>query len=418
MAEKIKLTDRKLKALKPADEGVRYEVMDDQVSGFGVRVTDKGKSTFILLARYGGPKSNPTRRALGEYPTDSLSEAREKAREWRKWIEKGKDPKHEEGRLRRAELRNQQTTFASVAEDFLKLHVKNHRKAKDTEREIRKELIKPWGTRPITSITRQDVVALVDAITLRPAPYLAHIVLGHIRSLFNWAINRGTYGLESSPCDRLKPKSLIGKKSPRQRVLYDAELRALWAATERLSYPYGPVFRLLALTGCRKSEIGAARWGEIDEQNALLTVPPERFKSDATPTVPLSDDALAIISDLPRWKEGDFIFSTRGGRLPVGGWSKAKAKLDQLMAKELGGDLDPFVTHDIRRTVRTRLSSLVPSDVAELVIGHTLKGLHKVYDQHSYLDEKRHALELWAARLRSIVTPPPDNLVPLRKKQA
>jgi hypothetical protein len=51
------------------------------------------------------------------------------------------------------------------------------------------------------------------------------------------------------------------------------------------------------------------------------------------------------------------------------------------------------------------------------VIGHTKPGLHKVYDQYAYLDEKRFALDAWAARLRSIVEPPPANVVELRAAQ-
>ena len=120
-------------------------------------------------------------------------------------IRKGSDPKDEEERQRRLELRSQQTTLASVAEDYIDRHTKGQRRAKDAEREIRKELIAFWGDRPITSITREDVIALIEEIARRPAPYTAHIVLGHIRSLFNWAINRGAYGLETSPCDRIKP---------------------------------------------------------------------------------------------------------------------------------------------------------------------------------------------------------------------
>ena len=79
----------------------------------------------------------------------------------------------------------------------------------------------------------------------------------------------------------------------------------------------------------------------------------------------------------------------------------------------------PWVIHDIRRTVRTRLASLrVPDMVAEMVIGHGRKGIQRVYDQHSYEDEMREALELWAARLRDIVTPPPENVVRLKKGRA
>jgi len=219
-----RLTDRTLKALKPTR--TRYDVMDTDVPGFGVRVTERGQRTFILIARYPG-SPNPTRRALGEYPSLSLEKARDQARRWRDLVRQGIDPKAEEERLRRVELRKQQTTFEAVAEDFIERHVTGHRKAKVTEREIRKELIAQWGERPISSITRDDVVILVDAVACRPAPYLAHIILGHARSLFNWAINRGTYGLETSPCDRVKPSALIGPKQPRQRTLSDAEVAAM-----------------------------------------------------------------------------------------------------------------------------------------------------------------------------------------------
>ena len=98
MADKVKLTDRKLQSLKPAKKDQRYEVMDTDLSGFGVRVTDKGKRTFFLLARYPG-SDNPTRRAVGEYPTDTLAEAHQRARTWREWIRAGKDPKDEEEAL-------------------------------------------------------------------------------------------------------------------------------------------------------------------------------------------------------------------------------------------------------------------------------------------------------------------------------
>src|SRR5260370_37885237 len=89
------------------------------------------------------------------------------------------------------------------------------------------------------------------------------------------------------------------------------------------------------------------------------------------------------------------------------------------LAVERGEDpkrmkLADWVIHDVRRTGRTRLSALpVPGEdlVRELVIAHTKPGLHKVYDQHAYLDEKRQALELWAQRLRSIVEPAPANNV-------
>ena len=90
-----RLTDRKLQALKPAKPGKRYDVMDTDVRGFGVRVTDKGQRTFMLLTRYPG-SANPTRRAIGEYPTLTLEKAREKARAWHKLLAEGVDPRVEQ----------------------------------------------------------------------------------------------------------------------------------------------------------------------------------------------------------------------------------------------------------------------------------------------------------------------------------
>ena len=405
-----RLTDRKLQALKR--RGKRYDMMDTDVPGFGVRVSEMGQKTFILIARYPG-SSNPTRRALGEYPALSLQKARERARDWRELIQKGLDPKAEDDRLRRTELRKQQTTFASVAEDYIERHVKGQRKAKDTEREIRKELIDHWGDRAIATIAREDMVGLIESIARRPAPYTAHIVMGHARSLFNWAINRGTYGLETSPCDRVKPSTLIGAKQPRQRVLNDAELASLWRATETMGYPFGPLYQLLLLTGARKNEVAGMRWSELDLTKKLWTVPPERFKSNASHLVPLSDAAIAIIEPLPRFTKGNHLFTTTYGEKPVRGFSKAKERLDKLMSAA------PWVVHDIRRTVRTRLASLRVSDlVAEMVIGHGRRGIQRVYDQHTYEPEMREALELWAVRLRDIVSPPSDNVVRLKKERA
>jgi integrase len=413
---KHKLTDRGIKALKPAKAGTLYDVMDAVVPGFGVRVSETGRRTFILIARFPGSR-NPTRRALGVYGAVSLEGARTKARDWLTLIQQGKDPKVQEERERREELRKQQTTFASVAEDFIQRHVKGQRRARDTEREIRKELINRWASRPVSDISRDDVVRLIEEIADRPAPYLAHVVLGHLRLLFNWAINRGTYGLENSPCDRVKPAAIIGPKVPRQRVLGDQELASLWRANEALGYPFGPLYKLLLLTGARKSEVAEARWREFDLQKRVWRVPPERFKSNATHLVQLSNQAVAILEALPRFTKGDYLFSTTFGEKPVSGFSKAKARLDAMMAEDLGSSPAPWVIHDIRRTVRTGLASLRVADmVAEMIIGHGRRGLQRVYDQHSYEAEMREALERWAARLREIVSPAPENVVELRGK--
>jgi integrase len=425
------LNDRTIKALKPAKKGQLYDVWDALVPGLGVRVSETGRRTFVLVARFPdspeNPKTgqlNPTRRALGEYGALTLEGARSKARDWLEMIRKHVDPREAEERQRLAAQRKRSNSFRAVAEEFIRLAVigpdpvnPKQRKGVEVQRDLEKEFIARWNGRPITEITPHDVIAVLDAAVVRGAPYQAHNLLGHIRRLFNWAIARGVYGLDRSPCDRMKPKDVIGAKAVRTRVLTDAELRALWRTTESMGYPYGPLFRMLALTGQRKSEVAEARWSEFDLDRKLWTIPAERMKADAPHVVPLTDNVIALLQSLPRFKKGNHLFSTSFGVKAINGFSKAKDRLDDLMLEELRktdseAKLPPFVIHDIRRSMRTGLSALpVPDLVRELVIAHTKPGLHKVYDQHAYEQEKRHALELWAARLRSIIDPQPANVV-------
>ncbi|MEI9901309.1 MAG: site-specific integrase [Hyphomicrobium sp.] len=245
-----------------------------------------------------------------------------------------------------------------------------------------------WKNRPVASITRHDVMTVIDTVRARGHQSNAHHVFGYIRRLFNFAIMRGV--LEHSPCDRIKASELIGPKVIRQRVLTDDELRAFWEATGRLGYPYCQLYRLLLVTGQRRGEVNGAKWREFDLEAKLWAVPPERFKSNSTHLVPLSPMALGILATVP--EDSDPLFS-------VDGFSKNKRRLDKLM-----GFPAPFVIHDLRRTVRTRLSGLkVRTEVAELIIGHGKKGLARIYDQHEYLDEMRDALDAWANTLSAIV---------------
>jgi integrase len=416
MGNKRNLTDRGLKSLKPASSGQHYDVMDTVVPGFGVRVSDTGRRTFIVVKRFPG-SPNPTRLALGEFCALSLEQARKRARDWLELIRQGKHPRAEEDRQKAAEERKRTNSFRSVAEDFIKLAAEKQRKGAEVKRDIENEFIARWDGRPITDITQHDIIAVLDEVVGRGAPYQAHNLLGHIRRLFNWAIARGVYGLEHSPCDRMKPKDVIGPKAVRTRVFNDTEWRAFWRATGEIKYPYGPLFRMLALTGQRKSEVAEAQWSEFDLKRKLWTIPAERMKADAPHVVPLSDAVISILESLPRFNRGDYLFSTDHGRKPVNGFSKAKVILDNAILAELHKEhprakLAPYVIHDIRRGMRTGLSALpISSDVAELVIAHSRPGLRKVYDQFGYLDEKRRALDLWSARLRDIVETPPANVV-------
>jgi integrase len=409
------LTDRTIKALKPAAPGKRVEKWDAAVSGLGIRVTDTGAKSFVLNARYpGSPNHRSARRALGGYGELTLEQARDKARSWLELLGRGIDPRDDIEERKRAEQRKRAGTFTSVAEDFIAQKLPGERRGRDAELHLRRIFIPRWGNRPITEITRSDVKAVLMEVK-QDAPVMAHALFGTVRRLFNWAIEQDDYGLESSPCDHLRAQSVIGPLEPRDRILDDDEIRAFWRACLRMGHPHGDLGRFLLLTGVRHFEAAEAPWSEFNIPAATWTIPKERFKSKSGHLVPLTKDVLELLDSLPRYKSGNHLFSFSFGVRGTDIGERPKLRLDALMREELGRELKPWRIHDLRRTMRSRLSALqVPDVIGELVLGHAKRGLQRVYDQHRYEDEMRQALEKWNARLRSIVNPPPANVVPMR----
>jgi integrase len=415
LSKKI-LTDRFIrgKSCKPPAGGKsRVLYPDGIVPGMWLRVTERGHKSFVLVARYPMQPKHPTPRALGDYGAITLDQAREKARGWLEMIRRGIDPKIEEERQRAAAHQRQANTFGVVASDFLDRHASKLAKKEEAERIVKGEFVKRWAARPVIDIAPQDVSAAIRAIVDRGAPYQAHNAFGYLRKLFNWAIGTGEYGIDASPLERLRPVDLIGKREIRACVLIDNELRAVWNAAKAMGYPYGPVFRLLILTGQREREVSEMSWQEIDLDKRLWTIPKERMKGAAAHEVPLLPAALDLLGSIPQWRAGNFVFTTTAGAKPINGFSKAKTRIDKLSG------ITGWKIHDLRRTMRTHLSALPVQDlVRELVIAHARPGLHKVYDQHAYQDEKRRCLELWEKRLLSIVAPPAPNLTDLDRARA
>jgi len=256
------------------------------------------------------------------------------------------------------------------------------------------------------------VIALVDEIVDRGHPEAARLVFAYTRRLFGWAVSR--YGLEHAPTDHLSPRDLIGTKKSRRRVLNEREIKLLWQATEgpEASY-FGPYARLLLLFGVRRTELGRAIWLECDLDGATWTIPPGRMKSDEPHVVPLAPVAVEILRSLltPNARATSYVI----GGAPIH-YSRAKRRLDAAMAALNGGKPIPRWTwHDARRTFRTGLSGLkIAPHIAELAIAHGKQGLNRIYDQHEYDVELRHAFEAWARRVTSIVAPLPEKVVALR----
>jgi integrase len=449
-ARKSVLTDRGLKALKPAPAGKRYTIWDAMQPHLGVRVTEKGAKSFIVVRRRPGQR-DPDTHVLGRYPALTLKAARDAAPGILEVLAEGKSPNQLKAEAVREAARRRADTLATAVEKFVEHEEgKGLRSRRETAAILRREFLGQvpkrvrqaterggkavtewidgkdplWRDRPVLDITRRDIIERLDAVKARAGKHAARHALGAVRKLFNWAEEGERFGLEESPAARIRDKTIgiTGRDLKRQRVLGDAELRDVWRAAETMGYPFGRLVQLLMLTGQRLNDVAKAQRGEIDLDAAVLTVPPERFKTGIVQEVPLAPLAVALLEAVPKFKAG-FVLTTTGGARPLSGLSKMKARLDKTIAEQRTKDgaapMPPWVLHDLRRTVRTRLTSDLDVDafVAERVLGHALQGLHGVYDQGAHRAQKRAALEKWAVRLLAIVEPPPPapNVVALEE---
>src|SRR5262245_44164408 len=178
-----KLTDKTIHNLKPPSSG-RTELFDSIVTGLCIRCTDKGAKSWSLLYRVNGELRRDT---LGPYPTVSLRDARQKARERLELVADGQDPRAIDAAVEAAALARrrslQENNVAAVVEQYIKREA-SQRRWPNLERLLRGEISAVWGDRPIADIRKRDVISLVDAIVDRGAPVQANRVLTIIKMLF------------------------------------------------------------------------------------------------------------------------------------------------------------------------------------------------------------------------------------------
>jgi integrase len=145
------------------------------------------------------------------------------------------------------------------------------------------------------------------------------------------------------------------------------------------------------------------RWSEINSEYGISLKGP-RTKNGIEHDIPLSKVAAAIVSELPRIGDSEFVFTTTE-KTPLSGWSVAKKQLDRL------APVAPWRLHDLRRTCATGLQRLgVPLHVTEAILGHvsgSRAGIVGICQRHHYRDEKREALEKWGAHVQLLVRAAP-----------
>ena len=391
MKAKKALTDRGIRALPPAPKGKRRIVWDAIVPGLGIRVTDSGAKSYVLVVRYPG-SPHPTPRSLGTFGTLTLEAARIKAREWHSLIEQGIDPEVQ-AETKRAE------TFRAIATEYFRRKAKDLRSRPFSEAALERLVYPTLGARPIHAINRSDIVRLVDKIEDERGPARANQVLGLMGRVFNWHATRSdTF---RSPIVRGMARATNGARS---RILSDDELRSIWRASE--GNLFGSLIRFLLLTAARRDEARLMKRSEIS--NGDWVIPASRYKTNLEHLVPLSKAAAGM---LPLRSDSELIF-TANGTAPIGSLSKHKRSLDE--ASGTSG----WTLHDLRRTARSLMSRAgINADIAERCLGHVIPGVRGVYDRHEYYREKKHAFEALASLIERIVEGKAD-VVPISRSTA
>ena len=396
-----KLTDAFLRTVKPPSEA-QVEYWDTLTPGFGVRVSYGGRKAFVVLTRIGGKLQRFT---LGAYPKKALGEARDAAERIIKDATKGISPKEREAEDRRKAQSDRRNTFQAVAEEFMADHAKNLRTKDEMQRMIDVDLLPQWGDKPIASITRADVKAIIRE-KARNAPIAANRLLSLISKIFTWALDEEI--IQASPAVRLKRPA---EEQERERSLTDEEIRKLWPVFTALGYPFGHGLKFLLVTGQRRGEVSGMKWTEIDGDG--WNIPGTRAKSKQGHRVPLSTLALEILEETPRI--GDYVFMSGRGLNPLEGWEGAKRRVDSFLTKPI----EPWRIHDLRRTMATQMRSLgIDRLVVSKLLNHAESGITKAYDRYAADPEKAAAMERWSDRLKEIISgEKSERVVLLHKKE-
>ncbi len=379
-----KLTTKFIESKKP-DPKKRLDFRDELMPGLVLRISTSGTKTFCLHKRINGKMRRLT---IGRFPIMSLAEAVERVRQVLYEIETGR---FEDRTGIEVETK---PTLGDVTPDYIEKYAKVHNR--DWKR--KKALLAKFTTlhdKRIDQIKRADVVKACDVIH-KSAPTSANRAMAHLKHLMGWCVERGM--IEANPISGMKP---LSKEKPRERVLTDNELGALWAVCGDEGYPFGDCMKLLMLSGQRRAEVAEMRWSELDLEKRLWTLPSSRAKNGKQHTVPITDAMFEVLRKTPRFFNSDYVFTTTG-KSPVSGFGRVKDRLD----KALPEGTEPWIIHDLRRTMSTIMARLgVPQPVTEALLNHktgVVSGVAAIYNVYSYADEKREALALWNRHVEKV----------------
>jgi integrase len=249
----------------------------------------------------------------------------------------------------------------------------------------------PLAKLGLGQIERRKVAILLGEIETTSGAVSRNRARSALSAFFSWCITEGL--LDINP---VAGTARANENGSRERVLTRDELRAMWRSLGDDSF--SDIVRLLLLTGQRRTEIGGLQWSEIDLARRMIVLPASRTKNKRAHELPLSRQALEILSGCPRRNGTDFIFSDNGNL----DYDRAKIALDARVG------IAEWKIHDLRRTCATGMSELgVLPHIVEAVLNHQSghkSGVAGIYNRARYADEMRSALQRWADHVEQITS--------------
>jgi integrase len=383
MVTRQTLTDLSLRSLKAPAKG-QFTVWDKD-SPLGVRVSQGGSKTFIVMT------SSGSRKTIGRFGVLSLAQARGEAKK----------------RLAEKTLGIQRPIPTIRFDEAVKLYLDQcKRKNRPNTVSSYKRLLGhlAFGTAQLKDISPIEIVGKLDELADRPAEHHHAVVAGRI--FFNWCVQN--HYIDLSPMQRLRaPK----KNGSRDHILTDQELGAVYKAAVAGTDPFHRIVVLLILTGQRKGEISQLQWDWMSGQERTVTLPASVTKNKRMHTFPLGEIARTQIERIPR-VSNIYLFPAarghvRGNRTTVfNGWGKPKKAFDLQLHKNRH-QVAPYTLHDLRRTFASGMARLgVQQVVVEKLLNHVTGGVQspiaQVYNRYSFMDEMRAAIGKWEAHIASL----------------
>jgi integrase len=418
MAGKEISSDVSIRNLKLPAKG-QIDVRVKNAPALYLRLSPSAKNWY-LRARPPGEK-NPLAMRMASYGQGeralTLKQAKEKAQQWKEDIKGGIDP--------RAETKlAKSSVFASVVDEFLARGktVKGEPWKVTTADAYRSALKSPryrkWANIAVSKLTEANVQEVINKIEEEGKYTSARRNLTYLQTFFSWC-RRKKQGYipvnQALPTDGIELEQ--SGDNARDRHLSPEEIKVFWQATEKLEYPWKHYYQLAILTGQRVGNVAAIKRSEIKEG----VWEQKENKADRALLVPLNAMAQEVLADCPNF--GDYYLTTTSDG-PIHKSSKAKSRLDKQIASIVEeGNLknvfdEPWVNHDLRRTLTTELRKLrIPRMVCSAILNHAQQGVTaKNYDQYEMLDEKIQALNAWNDYLQELINGKTEKVVRLKAK--